>query len=146
MQQKQLINKLNQNLSNLQVLYVKMHNFHWNVKGKQFFSIHELTESYYNFLAEQYDAVAERTLQLGAKPLVTLSEYLGNATIHENSKTEFTAEEVINGLLEDFSVLLKEFKEISEMASGLNDTTTANLADTNVEWLEKAIWMLKANQ
>ncbi|MHB2149880.1 Dps family protein [Calditrichota bacterium LG25] len=146
MNQEQLIANLQRTLSNLQVLYVKLHNYHWNVKGKQFFGLHELTEGYYNYMAEQYDAIAERILQLGKKPLVTMKDYLENATLDESVKTDFTAEEVIDGLLADFDVLLKDFKEISGAAAELNDTTTANLADGNVEWLEKAIWMLKASK
>ncbi|WP_456407756.1 Dps family protein [Caldithrix abyssi] len=146
MNQEQLIGNLQRTLSNLQVLYVKLHNYHWNVKGKQFFGLHELTEGYYNYMTEQYDAIAERILQLGKKPLVTMKDYLEKATLDESAKTDFTAEEVIDGLLADFDVLLKDFKEISSAAAELNDTTTANLADGNVEWLEKAIWMLKASK
>ncbi|APF17160.1 Ferritin Dps family protein [Caldithrix abyssi DSM 13497] len=146
MNQELLIANLQRTLSNLQVLYVKLHNYHWNVKGKQFFGLHELTEGYYNYMTEQYDAIAERILQLGKKPLVTMKDYLEKATLDESAKTDFTAEEVIDGLLADFDVLLKDFKEISSAAAELNDTTTANLADGNVEWLEKAIWMLKASK
>ncbi len=141
-----LIELMNRNLANLQVLYVKLHNYHWNVKGRQFFAIHEVTEKYYNYITEQYDAVAERLLQLGQKPLTTMKDYLTSATIKESDQTEFTTEQVIENLIADFSQLLEDFKEISSLAGENNDSTTVNLADSNIEWLEKAIWMLQASK
>lgn len=142
----QLHQAMNRTQANLQVLYVKLHNYHWNVKGGQFFAIHHLTEEYYNSLTEQYDAIAERLLQLGEKPLVTMKDYLSVANIAESTEQSFTPEQVIENLIEDFSSLLKDYKEIAELAETVNDSTTANIAEANLEWLEKALWMLKASK
>ncbi len=146
MERKQLIDKLNTNVANLQVLYVKLHNYHWNVRGAQFFSIHQVTESYYDYMAEQYDAIAERILQLGAKPLTTLKEYLDNATLQEEQGKDFDPPYILDRLIEDFNQLKKDFKEISDLANEINDQTTVAMADENVAWLEKAIWMLNASK
>ena len=146
MEHKQLIDKLNTNVANLQVLYVKLHNYHWNVRGAQFFSIHQVTESYYDYMAEQYDAIAERILQLGAKPLTTLKEYLDNATLQEEQGKDFDPAYILDRLIEDFDRLKKDFKEISDLANEINDQTTVAMADENVAWLEKAIWMLNASK
>lgn len=146
MEHKQLIDKLNTNVANLQVLYVKLHNYHWNVRGAQFFSIHQVTESYYDYIAEQYDAIAERILQLGAKPLTTLKEYLDNATLQEEQGKDFDPPYILDRLIEDFNQLKKDFKEISDLANEINDQTTVAMADENVAWLEKAIWMLNASK
>ena len=146
MEHKQLIDKLNTNVANLQVLYVKLHNYHWNVRGAQFFSIHQVTESYYDYIAEQYDAIAERILQLGAKPLTTLKEYLDNATLQEEQGKDFEPPYILDRLIEDFNQLKKDFKEISDLANEINDQTTVAMADENVAWLEKAIWMLNASK
>ncbi len=146
MEHKQLIDKLNTNVANLQVLYVKLHNYHWNVRGAQFFSIHQVTESYYDYMAEQYDAIAERILQLGAKPLTTLKEYLDNATLQEEQGKDFEPPYILDRLIEDFKQLKKDFKEISDLANEINDQTTVAMADENVAWLEKAIWMLNASK
>ncbi len=146
MEHKQLIDKLNTNVANLQVLYVKLHNYHWNVRGAQFFSIHQVTESYYDYMAEQYDAIAERILQLGAKPLTTLKEYLDNATLQEEQGKDFEPPYILDRLIEDFNQLKKDFKEISDLANEINDQTTVAMADENVAWLEKAIWMLNASK
>lgn len=137
--------QLNKNVANLQVLYVKLHNYHWNVKGPQFFSIHNATEEYYNYISEQYDALAERVLQLGDKPLTTMKEYLKTASLQENERKQFSAQEVIENVLADFQLMLGEFEQLSRLASENGDTTTTSLADGNVEWLEKTIWMLKAH-
>jgi len=58
------------------VLYVTIHNYHWNVKGLQFFAVHEATEKLYDTMSEIFDETAERILQLGGTPLVSLSEIM----------------------------------------------------------------------
>ncbi len=146
MNKAELIKKMNVLLADLQVEYVKLHNYHWNVKGQLFFSIHNVTEEYYEYMTGQYDEVAERILQLGGKPLATMAEYLENANLKEESNNEFNAGQVIEALLSDFSSLLESFKSVSEAAGEAGDVSTANIADDNIQWFEKAIWMLKAHQ
>jgi len=145
MKKQKLAKSLNQNLADVQVLYVKLHNYHWNVKGSHFFGIHNLTEGYYDYFAKQYDDIAERILQLGGKPLTTMKSYLEVSKIKEETKSKFSASEVIKSLLVDFEYLKKEFSKTSEDAETEKDSTTLGLSDENVAWLEKAIWMLKAS-
>jgi starvation-inducible DNA-binding protein len=140
-----LIELLNKNLANLQILYVKLHNYHWNVKGMNFKPVHEMTEAYYDYFAEQYDEVAERIVQLGGKPLATLNDYLKNASLKEESKKTFDVKYVLGSVLSDFKLLNDDFKEISNSAGETNDIPTANIADNNVAWLEKQIWMITAS-
>jgi starvation-inducible DNA-binding protein len=144
MKYNKLIELLNKNLANLQLLYVKLHNYHWNVKGMNFKQIHEMTEAYYNYFAEKYDEVAERIVQLGGKPFATLQDYSENASLKEEIKKTFEAKYVLKSLLSDFEQLKKDFKEISKVAGESVDVPTANIADDNVAWLEKEIWMVKA--
>ncbi|MBK9097217.1 MAG: DNA starvation/stationary phase protection protein [bacterium] len=145
MKSNKLVELLNKNLANLQVLYVKLHNYHWNVKGMNFKPVHEMTEKYYDYFAEQYDEVAERIVQLGGKPCATLQDYLKIASIKEEIKKTFEAKYVLRSLLSDFEQLNKDFKEISKAAGEAGDVPTANIADDNVVWLEKQIWMIKAS-
>ncbi len=140
-----LIVLLNKNLANLQLIYVKLHNYHWNVKGMNFKQVHELTESYYEYYAKQYDDVAERILQLGGKPLSSMKDYLTTASIKEEIKNDFDGKFVLGSVLNDFESLNSEFKEISKAAGDTDDVPTANIADENVAWLEKQIWMIKAS-
>jgi starvation-inducible DNA-binding protein len=142
---KKLIQSLNKTLANLHIINVKLHNYHWNIQGIQFFSIHNMTEGYYDYFFGLYDDVAERILQLKAKPLATVKEYLENATLKEETGSKFTAREVLDKVRSDFEFLLKEAKGVSDLAGELGDTTTANIMDDYVQWLEKAIWMIDSS-
>lgn len=140
-----LIKLMNQNLANLSVLNVKLHNFHWNVKGINFKSIHEMTESYYEYFTEQYDGIAERIVQLEGKPLATLKDYLDHASLKEAEKNEFDGKLVLELVLSDFEKLNKEYKELANTAGELQDAPSAAIAENNIAWLEKEIWMIKAS-
>ncbi len=126
------------------VMFTKLHNYHWNIKGMQFFPIHEMTEKMYEQFSTLYDDCAERVLQLGDKPYVVLGDLEKNSLIKEDKKTDFTAEYVLKNILADFETLLKEFKKLSKIADENDDTTTVAFADDNVAHLEKHIWMIKA--
>lgn len=140
-----LIIKLNQNIADLHILYVKLHNYHWNVKGMQFMPIHNMTEEFYNYVAELYDAVAERVLQLGDKPFSSVKEYLEHAQIKEESANDFSAEQVLAGVIADFEYLLSAYKELLSIAEEQQDVSTANIVSDTIQWLEKSLWMLKAS-
>ena len=127
------------------VMFTKVHNYHWNIKGNQFFPVHEMTEKIYDQFSEIYDDTAERVLQLGDKPLVLLSDYAKNSVIKEDKKTDFDGTYVQKNILADYEVLLVEFKKLSKVADEAGDTTTIAFADENVAHLEKNIWMLKAS-
>ena len=71
-----LINNLNIYLSDLNVFYRKLQNYHWNIKGENFFVIHAKLEEYYNEINEQIDEIAEHILTIGGNPLATLKDYL----------------------------------------------------------------------
>ena len=139
----EIIGLLNKNLADLQILYVKLHNYHWNVKGITFKQVHELTESYYEYFAKQYDDVAERIIQLGGKPFSSVKDYLNSASIKEESGNDFDGKFVLSSVLSDFELLNIQYKEISKAAGENNDAPTVNIADENVSWLEKQIWMIK---
>lgn len=74
---------LNRQVANLNVLYVKVHNFHWYVKGEQFFALHVKFEELYNDITLKMDEVAERLLSIKGSPAATMKEYLEIATIQE---------------------------------------------------------------
>ncbi|AXH15416.1 DNA starvation/stationary phase protection protein [Malaciobacter mytili LMG 24559] len=127
------------------VMFTKIHNYHWNIKGMQFFPIHEMTEKIYEQFSTLYDDAAERILQLGEKPLVLLDEIKSTSVIKEDSKTDFDAKYVLENILNDFETLLKEFKVLSKTACENEDNTTVAFADEKVAHLEKNIWMIKAS-
>ncbi len=134
---------LNQILADIHILIVKLHNYHWNVSGMQFHAIHNATEAYYDYFFEQYDEVAERVLQIGAKPVSTVKGYLELATISEDEGTKFDATYVLENILADFNALLGSCKKVNDLAEG--DTGTQDLLNGLVAWLEKEIWILKSS-
>lgn len=125
-------------------LWIKFHNYHWNVKGLQFFSIHEYTETAYEEMAELFDDCAERVLQLEEKAIVCPKELLENAKAPKVEKDCFTPTEVLELIREDFKYLLTEFKKLNEAAEKASDTTTAAFAQEKIAKYEKDIWMLNS--
>ena len=134
--------KLNALLADSHVMFTKLHNYHWNIKGPEFFHIHEKTEALYNHFGASYDAIAERILQIGGTPIVTLKQSLEKTRIKEEDKITFDAGHVVKSIVEDFIFLTKEFKQLSEMAG--EDSTTQAYADEQVSFLEKEVWMFRS--
>lgn len=139
-----VIKQLQEIQANSHVLYVTFHNYHWNVKGMQFFPVHEMTEKLYDAMSEIFDDTAERILQLGGKPLVTLSEIVAASTLKEETKNSFEAKEVISHVVKALEAMLAEWVKLSKLAEEVRDTTTTAMADEKVAELEKQLWMYKA--
>ncbi len=134
---------LNRQVANFGVLYTKLHNFHWFVKGFQFYQIHQLFEAFYDEATETFDAIAERLLMLGEKPVATLAAFLQNATVKEASGNE-TLVEMVKATLADFELLNKEMTEIVKGAQEASDEVTVDLILGIQGGLQKHVWMLKA--
>ncbi|WP_052366639.1 Dps family protein [Geomicrobium sp. JCM 19055] len=80
---KNMEKELNEQLANLHVLYIKLHNYHWYIKGQHFFSLHEKFEEMYDKVKGHIDEYAEQMLVVQVKPLATMKDYLQVATIDE---------------------------------------------------------------
>ncbi|STQ85725.1 DNA starvation/stationary phase protection protein [Helicobacter muridarum] len=126
------------------VFFMKLHNFHWNVKGRDFPQVHKATEEIYDTFSDIFDDLAERIIQLGSTPYVTLADVVKVAKIKEDSSTNFKSETILRAVLEDYRYFLKTFKELSKVASGQDDVATQGYADSQIAFLEKAIWMLES--
>ncbi|PAF41656.1 Dps family protein [Helicobacter sp. 11S02596-1] len=127
------------------VLFMKIHNFHWNVKGSDFYHTHKATEKIYEEFADMFDDLAERIVQLGDKPVVTLTEALKTAKVKEETRTDFRSDDVFKGIFQDYEYLEKEFKQLSDLASKENDNVTVAYADEQTAKLQKSLWMLRAH-
>jgi len=135
---------LNKYLANLHVLYTKLHNFHWNIEGKNFFQIHAKLEELYDATAEEIDEVAERVLTLGLRPLASMKDYLEVATIKEVESVGIKSEAVLRSVLEDFSTLIKDLREGIEIAGKHGDEVSTDMMIVALENYEKTSWMLRA--
>lgn len=138
------INQLKLIQADAQVYFMKLHNIHWNVTGMMFLPIHELTETLYNEFAVIFDDLAERQLQLGEKPVLTMANALEISRIKETNESSFTSKESLEIILKDNDYFLNAFKELSRTADEAGDASTVAYADDKVAWLEKQNWQLKA--
>lgn len=127
------------------VMYTKLHNYHWNVTGMQFFPVHQMTEKMYDEFAELYDDAAELVLQRGDKPFTTMADIMGASRINEEKLNEFNAECVFKNILTDFETFKSSFQALARSAADEGDSTAEAFADDHVAKLEKDIWMLKAS-
>ena len=138
------VEKLNLYLANLNVLYRKVQNYHWNIVGTRFFSVHAKLEEYYDALNEQIDDVAERILSIGGRPLGTLKDYLAVSTIKEAENKEISIADAVADVKKEFEAMLKLVKEVKETADAENDYGTSAMVDEYISSYEKNLWMLNA--
>ncbi|MCG3711196.1 Dps family protein [Aliarcobacter butzleri] len=137
-----VIKQLKQIQADAHALYVKIHNFHWNVKGMDFHPVHSYTEGVYNQMSELYDDMAERVIILGDKPYLTIDELAKATKIETETKDSFKSKEIVEKIIIDFEYLLKAFKKLSESAANDGDKGTEAFADEKVAKFEKDLWML----
>jgi starvation-inducible DNA-binding protein len=139
----QLANVLNKQIANWSVLYTKLHNYHWYVKGEQFFTLHIKFEELYNEAALHVDGIAERLLAIGGQPVATMKENLELSSIQEAAGTE-NSQEMVQAIINDFSIIIGELKEGMSLAGEINDETTGDMLLAIHSGLEKHVWMLTA--
>ena len=127
--------ELNKLVANLTVLYTKLHSFHWYVKGRSFYTLHEVFENYYNYTTE--------SLAIGGRPVSTLKGALEIATIKEATEQETTSE-MVAAVFHDFELLINDLTHLMAVAEDEGDQGTSDLALGLKTQLEKNVWMLKA--
>ncbi|MEO9965425.1 MAG: DNA starvation/stationary phase protection protein [Reichenbachiella sp.] len=139
----EIVEGLNRLLANYSVHYQKLRNFHWNVRGGDFFEIHERFEDQYNFAKKAIDEIAERIRVFGQTPLSTMRDYLETSEIKE-SGTDLTAMEMVQEILKDYEILLEFMFNSIEEAIDKGDSGTEDLIKGFVKQIEKNHWMLTA--
>ncbi len=134
---------LNELLSDLNVFYRKLQNYHWNIQGNVFFVIHSKLEEYYDEVNEQIDEVAEHILILGGQPLGTMKDYMENTSIVEAENKKIKSDAIFHNIVNDLGMLLKKVTEIKEEADAQKQYATSSLMDKYIEDYSKKTWMLK---
>lgn len=140
---KELVKAVNQQVANWTVLYVKLHNYHWYIKGKNFFTLHEKFEELYNEANVHVDELAERILALEAKPVATMKEVLETSSLNEATGNE-KEEQMVQTVVDDFEKMVDELQEAIELAEEAKDEGTGDMLIAVKQSLKKHIWMLKA--
>ncbi len=140
-----ILNNLNTFLSDLNVFYRKLQNYHWNIKGKDFFIVHPKLEEYYTELNSQIDEIAEHILALDGQPLGTLKDYLNTTKITEAENKKVDSTLVYNELIKDYTKLLQDTKNIKNVADTEGEHKTSAMMDDLIENYTSKLWMLKQN-
>jgi starvation-inducible DNA-binding protein len=124
-------------------LYLKTHNFHWNVTGPMFQTLHLLFETQYNELALAVDLVAERIRSLGFPAPATYSEFTRLSSIEETAGVP-KAEEMIRLLVEGQEAVVRTARSIFPVVEKASDQATADLLTQRMQVHEKTAWMLRS--
>ncbi|BFT74677.1 MULTISPECIES: Dps family protein [Paenibacillus] len=134
---------LNIQIANWSLLFTKLHNYHWYVKGAQFFTLHLKFEELYTEAALHVDNLAERLLALGGSPVATLHEIIEKTSLKDAAGNE-NANEMVRTLVADFGIIVSELKEGMNTADREGDETTSDMLLSIHSSLEKHVWMLKS--
>ena len=124
-------------------LYLKTHNYHWNVEGPQFNTLHQMFEAQYLELAIAVDGIAERIRTLGIKAPGSYSEFAKLTSIEEATGEE-SAEEMIRQLALGQESVARTAREVFPAADAANDEPTADLLTQRMQIHEKNAWMLRS--
>jgi starvation-inducible DNA-binding protein len=127
------------------VVYVRILNYHWNVRGMQFHSLHEFFEKLYVHQAKTIDDVAEKVRSLGAFATATMEEYLGNSRLREKIGEPPDPRVMISTLAGDHETIIKRVREAITAVGKYDDPSTDNFLCDLLEKHEKTLWMLQAH-
>lgn len=134
---------LNSLLANYSVHFQKLRNFHWNVKGPDFFDLHEELEAQYREALEHIDEIAERIRVFGETPYSTMQDYIRHSEIKESSPNH-PSDIMVRELLNDYRVLIQYLEAVISIASEQNDVGTENMIKSYIKKIEKHHWMFSA--
>ncbi|MEW5889122.1 MAG: Dps family protein [Pseudomonadota bacterium] len=130
-------------LADTYTLYLKTHNFHWNVTGPMFQTLHLMFEAQYTELALAVDLVAERIRALGFPAPGTYREFSQLTSIQESEGVP-KAQDMIRQLVEGQEAVVRTAREIFPMVEQANDQPTADLLTQRMQIHEKNAWMLRS--
>jgi starvation-inducible DNA-binding protein len=131
-------------LADTYTLYLKTHNFHWNVTGPQFNSLHLMFEGQYTELALAVDLIAERIRALGEPAPGSYSAFAKLASIKE-AEGKPSATEMVEILAADQLAVVRTARGVFPLADAAHDEPTADLLTQRMQVHEKTAWMLRAN-
>lgn len=142
--EKQLIQAMHLVLADTYALYLKTQNYHWNVTGPEFKSLHLLFEEQYNDLATAIDELAERIRMLNSKVTASLQKFNQDKTIEDADHT-FAAEKMVSDLAHDQQKIIKTLHAALRLAQAANDEVTTGMLTERISQHEKNQWMLSSS-
>jgi starvation-inducible DNA-binding protein len=143
-QRQEIAAGLSRLLADTYTLYLQTHNYHWNVTGPMFQTLHLMFEQQYNELALAVDLIAERIRALGERAPGTYREFVGLSSIAEDTDTPADATEMIRRLVKGQEAVARTARSVSATAAAANDQPTADLLTQRLQVHEKTAWMLRS--
>lgn len=139
-----LVKKISALLADSYSLLIKLHNYHWNVRGPHFRQIHLMTEEQYTELFGAIDELAERIRSLGFKSPGSMKEFLELSDLEEPN-ANFSSNEMLADLLKSNETISRKCRDLIEAAEKAGDSGTADLVTVRLEVHEKSAWMLRSS-
>ena len=130
-------------LADSYTLYLKTHNYHWNVTGPQFTSLHTLFETQYTELALAVDLIAERIRALGERAPGSYREFSALSSIDEDTDRP-SANIMIGRLVAGQEAVVRTARSIFKAVESASDEPTADLLTQRMQAHEKKAWMLRS--
>lgn len=130
-------------LADTYTLYLKTHNFHWNVTGPMFSTLHTLFESQYTELASAVDEIAERIRTLGFKAPGSYKQFSALTSIVEET-TVPSATDMIKQLVDGHECVIRGIRELFPTISENHDEASTDLLTGRLDVHEKTAWMLRS--
>jgi len=130
-------------LADTYTLYLKTHNYHWNVTGPMFNTLHTMFEVQYNELWMAVDEIAERIRSLGEYAPGSYKAYADLTRIEEDASVP-KAETMIANLVKGHEAVARTAREVFPLASDSGDEPTADLLTQRMQASEKTAWMLRS--
>ncbi len=130
-------------LADTYTLYLQTHNFHWNVTGPMFQTLHVMFETHYTELAIAVDDLAERIRSLGAPAPGTYREFVALASIEETRGVP-SADDMIRTLVGSHEAVIRTARSVFPLAEAGGDEATCDLLTQRLQIHEKTAWMLRS--
>ena len=140
---KEIAEGLSNLLADTYTLYLKTHNFHWNVTGPMFQTLHLMFETQYNELAIAVDLIAERIRALGLPAPATYGDFAERTSIKEERGVP-SAQDMIRQLVDGQEAVVRTARAIFPTADRAHDDVTADLLTQRMQVHEKTAWMLRS--
>ena len=130
-------------LADSYTLYLKTHNYHWNVVGPMFTTLHLMFEEHYNELALAVDEIAERIRTLGERAPGSYREFAALSSIEEDVATP-DAMDMVRNLVEGHETVARTARSVFPVVEQADDQPTADLLTQRLQVHEKTAWMLRS--
>jgi starvation-inducible DNA-binding protein len=140
----QAVKLLSAILADQHVLYGKTRNFHWNLTGHRFHTLHAFFETQYEALALAIDKTAERIRMLGAASPGSMKEFLALATLQETPGALVNGDHAIAALRDDHEAAAREVRKAVDALDEAGDAGTADFLTDLLQSHEEAAWMLRS--